>query len=139
VTAVVASLFADRSPRSSSARTIRRPAGAGTAHPRHDRGIKIALWRLHHLAAVPFLLFAGVGVVLFFSPRRVQGLQYFELAAMRFHSVAEAKAAAASPDHGFRRPVHRGLRIDTDSTSPRRCSAPRAGPHPQRLAGPKRE
>ena len=44
-------------------------------------------------SATPFLLFAGIGVVLFFlATAWVQGLQYFELAAMRFHSAAEAKA-----------------------------------------------
>ena len=38
-------------------------------------------------------MFAGVGVVLFFlATAWLQGRQYFELAAMRFHSVAEAKA-----------------------------------------------
>jgi CysZ protein len=38
-------------------------------------------------------LFAGFGVVLFFlATAWVQGRQYFELAAMRFHSAAEAKA-----------------------------------------------
>ncbi len=57
-------------------------------------GTKIALLAVViYLVATPFLLFAGVGVVLFFiATAWVQGLQYFELAAMRFHSVAEAKA-----------------------------------------------
>jgi CysZ protein len=42
---------------------------------------------------VPFLLFAGVGVVLFFlATAWLQGLQYFELVAMRFHPAPEAKA-----------------------------------------------
>jgi CysZ protein len=42
---------------------------------------------------VPFLLFAGIGAVLFFlATAWLQGLQYFELTAMRFHSAADAKA-----------------------------------------------
>jgi CysZ protein len=46
-----------------------------------------------YLAAAPFLLFAGVGVVLFFlATAWLQGLQYFELVAMRFHPAADAKA-----------------------------------------------
>jgi uncharacterized protein involved in cysteine biosynthesis len=96
VTAVVASLFADE-----IAEIVERtyyPADPpGRALPlirAMIEGIKIALLAVAiYLAAVPFLLFAGVGVVLFFlATAWVQGLQYFELAAMRFHSVAEAKA-----------------------------------------------
>jgi CysZ protein len=96
VTAVVASLFADE-----IAEIVERthyPADPpGRALPlirAAIEGTKTALLALAiYLAAVPFLLFAGVGVVLFFlATAWVQGLQYFELAAMRFHSVAEAKA-----------------------------------------------
>jgi uncharacterized protein involved in cysteine biosynthesis len=96
VTAVVASLLADE-----IAEIVERtyyPADPpGRALPlirAMIEGIKIALLAVAiYLAAVPFLLFAGVGVVLFFlATAWVQGLQYFELAAMRFHSVAEAKA-----------------------------------------------
>jgi CysZ protein len=56
-------------------------------------GTKIGLLSIVvYLAAVPFLLFAGVGVVLFFlATAWLQGLQYFELVAMRFHPAPEAK------------------------------------------------
>ena len=48
---------------------------------------------LIYLGAVPFLLFAGLGGVVFFvATAYVLGRQYFELAAMRFHPVPEAKA-----------------------------------------------
>jgi CysZ protein len=96
VTAVVASLFADE-----IAEIVERthypadPPGRALPLIRATvEGAKIALLAVAiYLVATPFLLFAGVGVVLFFlATAWVQGLQYFELAAMRFHSVAEAKA-----------------------------------------------
>jgi uncharacterized protein involved in cysteine biosynthesis len=96
VTAVVASLFADE-----IAEIVERtyyPADPpGRALPlirAMIEGVKIALLAVAiYLVATPFLLFAGIGVVLFFlATAWVQGLQYFELAAMRFHSVQEAKA-----------------------------------------------
>ena len=96
VTAVVASLFADE-----IAEIVERtqyPADRpGRALPlirATIEGAKIALLAVAiYLLAAPFLLFAGIGVVLFFlATAWVQGRQYFELAAMRFHSVAEAKA-----------------------------------------------
>jgi uncharacterized protein involved in cysteine biosynthesis len=57
-------------------------------------GIKIALLAVAvYLFALPFLLFAGAGAVLFFvATAWLLGRQYFELAAMRFHPPAEAKA-----------------------------------------------
>jgi CysZ protein len=57
-------------------------------------GVKAALLALIiYLCAVPFLLFAGLGAVIFFlATAYVLGRQYFELAAMRFHPVVEAKA-----------------------------------------------
>ena len=40
-----------------------------------------------------FFLFAGIGAVLFFiAAAWLLGREYFELAAMRFHPVADAKA-----------------------------------------------
>jgi CysZ protein len=52
-----------------------------------------ALTILIYLCAVPFLLFAGLGAVIFFvATAYILGRQYFELAAMRFHPVQEAKA-----------------------------------------------
>jgi CysZ protein len=96
VTAVVASLFADE-----IAEIVERthfpadPPGRALPVVRAAvEGAKIALLAVAiYLVATPFLLFAGIGVVLFFlATAWVQGLQYFELAAMRFHSAAEAKA-----------------------------------------------
>ncbi len=56
-------------------------------------GVKTALLAvLVYLIAVPFLLFAGAGIVIFFlATAYLLGREYFELAAMRFHPVAEAK------------------------------------------------
>jgi CysZ protein len=46
-----------------------------------------------YLAALPLLLFAGFGAILFFlCTGYILGREYFELAAMRYHPVAEAKA-----------------------------------------------
>jgi CysZ protein len=96
VTAVVASLFSDE-----IAEIVERthypadPPGRPLPLVRAAvEGAKIALLAVAiYLVATPFLLFAGIGVVLFFlATAWVQGLQYFELAAMRFHSAAEAKA-----------------------------------------------
>lgn len=57
-------------------------------------GIKIALLALVvYLFALPFMLFAGFGlIILFFGNAYLLGREYFELAAMRFHPPAEAKA-----------------------------------------------
>jgi CysZ protein len=56
-------------------------------------GTKTALVAiLVYLIAVPFLLFAGVGAIIFFvATAYLLGREYFELAAMRHHSLAEAK------------------------------------------------
>src|SRR5262249_27393577 len=56
-------------------------------------GIKTALLAvLVYLIAVPFLLFGGFGaLVFFFAAAYLLGREYFELAAMRHHSVADAK------------------------------------------------
>jgi CysZ protein len=57
-------------------------------------GIKIAaLALLVYLFALPFILFAGLGlVILFVANAYLLGREYFELAAMRFRPPAEAKA-----------------------------------------------
>jgi uncharacterized protein involved in cysteine biosynthesis len=57
-------------------------------------GVKIALWTiLVYLVALPFVLVAGAGFLIFFiATAWLQGKQYFELAAMRHRSPAEAKA-----------------------------------------------
>lgn len=56
-------------------------------------GIKTALLAvLVYLVAVPFLLFAGFGAVIFFlATAYLLGREYFELAAMRYHPVTDAK------------------------------------------------
>jgi CysZ protein len=96
VTAVVASLFGDE-----IAEIVERtyyPADPPGRAPPFIRamieGVKIALLAVAiYLAATPFLLFAGIGVVLFFlAAAWLLGREYFELAAMRFHPVEEAKA-----------------------------------------------
>jgi CysZ protein len=56
-------------------------------------GVKAALLALVvYLVALPFLLLAGIGAIIFFiATAFLLGRVYFELAAMRFHPVAEAK------------------------------------------------
>ena len=58
------------------------------------QGLKTALLAIVvYLCAVPFLLVAGLGVIVFFfATAFLLGREYFELAAMRFHTPAEAKA-----------------------------------------------
>jgi uncharacterized protein involved in cysteine biosynthesis len=96
VTALVASFFGDE-----IAATVERthfpldPAGTDVALPRAIlEGIKTAaLAIVIYLCCAPFLILAGFGAVMFFlATAYILGRQYFELAAMRFHSVAEAKA-----------------------------------------------
>ena len=46
-----------------------------------------------YLVAVPFLLFAGFGaVIFFFCTAYILGREYFELAALRYRPVAEVRA-----------------------------------------------
>ncbi|CAN5555114.1 sulfate transporter family protein [soil metagenome] len=56
-------------------------------------GVKTALLTLLvYLIALPFVFFAGVGFIAFFiATAWLLGREYFELAAMRFRSPAEAK------------------------------------------------
>jgi CysZ protein len=56
-------------------------------------GVKAAaLAIVVYLVALPFLLFAGIGVIIFFiATAYLLGRVYFELAAMRFRPVADAK------------------------------------------------
>jgi uncharacterized protein involved in cysteine biosynthesis len=96
VTALVASFFADR-----IAEEVERehyPADPpGTALPLWLalwEGVKTALLAVAiYLCAAPLLLFAGFGAVIFFlATAYILGRTYFELAAMRFRPVPEAKA-----------------------------------------------
>ena len=96
VTALVASFFADE-----IAELVERrhyPADPpGVALPfwlAVAEGVKTALLAVAvYLCALPFLLFAGAGAVLFFiATAWLLGREYFELAAMRFHPAPVAKA-----------------------------------------------
>jgi uncharacterized protein involved in cysteine biosynthesis len=96
VTALVAGLFAD-----DIALEVERAhypqEPVGTALPfwlAALEGIKAALLAvLIYLLAAPFLLIAGLGAVMFFlAAAYVLSREYFELAAMRYRSPAEAKA-----------------------------------------------
>jgi uncharacterized protein involved in cysteine biosynthesis len=96
VTALVASFFVDE-----IAEQVER-----THYPADPPGRALPLWRavaegartallaiLVYLCAVPFLLIAGFGAVIFFlATAYLLGREYFELAAMRFHPPVEAKA-----------------------------------------------
>jgi CysZ protein len=95
VTSLVAGLYADE-----IAELVERehyPADPpGTAVPIARalvEGVKAAaLAILVYLIALPFLLVAGVGAIIFFiATAFLLGRVYFELAAMRFHPVTEAK------------------------------------------------
>jgi CysZ protein len=95
-TALVAGLFAD----DIAARVER------THYPLDPPGVALPAWRaaiegaktallavVVYLCTLPLFLIAGVGAVLFFvATAWLLGREYFELAAMRFHPVAEAKA-----------------------------------------------
>lgn len=96
VTAFVGSFFVDE-----VADTVEReryPADApGRALPFGRalvEGIKIALLALLvYVGALPFLLFAGLGLVILFAANAyLLSREYFELAAMRFRAPLEAKA-----------------------------------------------
>ena len=65
--------------------------------------------------AAPFLLFAGLGAVIFFlATAWLLGREYFELAAMRFRpaSGSEGPAQAQRRDGLCRRPADRRLCVD---------------------------
>ena len=96
VTAFVASFFSDE-----IAAEVEHtyypadPPGAPISLTRATiEGVKTALLALLvYLIAVPFLLFAGFGFLIFFVANAwLLGREYFLLAAMRFHTVEEAKA-----------------------------------------------
>ena len=96
VTAFVASFFADQ-----IADEVER-----ASYPADPPGTALPLWRavyeglktalvavIVYICAAPFLLFAGLGAVIFFlATAWLLGREYFELAAMRFEPPTEAKA-----------------------------------------------
>jgi CysZ protein len=96
VTSLVASFFSDE-----IAEHVERehypadPAGGALPLARATiEGARTALLALIvYLCALPLLVFAGFGAVFFFlATAYLLGREYFELVAMRFHPVAEAKA-----------------------------------------------
>jgi CysZ protein len=96
VTAFVASFFADeiadvveRDYYPADRRGVALPLGIALVE-----GVKTALLAVVvYLVALPFLLFAGFGVVIFFvATAWLLGREYFDLAAMRFRPPDEAKA-----------------------------------------------
>src|ERR1700687_6452295 len=95
VTALVASFFVDAI--AEQVERVHYPEHpVGTAVPIGTailEGVQAALLAiLIYLCAVPFLLIAGLGFLMFFlATAYVQGRIYFELAAMRFHPPAAAK------------------------------------------------
>src|SRR5438270_959678 len=96
VTSLVASVFVDDVAEHVEREhyPAERPGDAlplGVAIP---EGIKTALLTiLVYLIALPFVLFAGAGFLIFFiATAWLLGREYFELAATRFRSPAEAKA-----------------------------------------------
>ena len=109
--------------RGRACRTIRpiRPAWRCRCARAGIEGIKTALLALLvYLCAVPFLLFAGFGFLIFFVANAyLLGREYFLLAAMRFHSVEDAKALRKPPSRHdrARRRLHRGVRVDPDPQS----------------------
>jgi uncharacterized protein involved in cysteine biosynthesis len=95
VTALVASFFVD-----DIAFEVERshypgmPPGTALALPRAIlEGVKTALLAVVvYLVALPFLIFAGFGLLIFFfATAFLLGREYFELAAMRYETPAEAK------------------------------------------------
>ena len=95
VTALVAGLFADEiAAEVERSHYPNEPPGMAVPPTRAlIEGVKTALLAVAvYLVAVPFLLFAGFGVVIFFfATAFLLGREYFELAAMRFHPPADAK------------------------------------------------
>ncbi|MBN9041639.1 MAG: cysteine biosynthesis protein CysZ [Rhizobiales bacterium 62-47] len=96
ITSLVASVFVD-----DVADIVERehyPAEKpGTALPLSlalSEGVKFALLTIVvYLLALPFVFIAGAGFIAFFvATAWLLGRQYFEMAAMRFRSVADAKA-----------------------------------------------
>jgi CysZ protein len=96
VTALVASFFVD-----DIALAVERSRYAGEPEGRPlpllraiIEGVKTALLAIAvYLVALPFLLFAGFGaIIFFFCTAYILGREYFELAAMRYRPVPEARA-----------------------------------------------
>ena len=130
VTALVASFFVDDIALEVE-RTYYPGEPVGTPLPVARAGYRRAKTALLavvvYLLAVPFLLFAGIGVVIFFlATAFLLSREYFELAAMRYRPPAAGEAIAqgrtrarSSSPACSSRPSCRSR----SSISPRRCSA----------------
>jgi len=96
VTALVAGLFADEiAAEVERSHYPNEPPGMAVPPARAlIEGVKTALLTiLVYLIALPFVFVAGAGFIAFFiATAWLLGREYFELAAMRFRSPAEAKA-----------------------------------------------
>ncbi|HEY3641169.1 MAG TPA: sulfate transporter family protein [Xanthobacteraceae bacterium] len=96
VTALVASFFVDDIARAvERSRYPGEPEGKPLPLTRAlIEGVRTALLAVVvYLVALPFLLFAGFGaVIFFFCTAYILGREYFELAAMRYRPVAGARA-----------------------------------------------
>jgi uncharacterized protein involved in cysteine biosynthesis len=96
VTALVASFFTDEiAEKVEQSHYPLDPPGVIVPLPRAIlEGLKIAaLAIVVYICCAPFVIFAGFGALLLFVANAwLLGRIYFDLAAMRFHSVAEAKA-----------------------------------------------
>jgi CysZ protein len=96
VTALVASFFVDDIARAvEHSRYPGEPEGKPLPLARAlSEGVRTALLAVVvYLVALPFLLFAGFGaVIFFFCTAYILGREYFDLAAMRYRPVAEARA-----------------------------------------------
>jgi uncharacterized protein involved in cysteine biosynthesis len=96
VTALVASFFTDEiAEKVEQSHYPLDPPGVIVPLPRAIlEGLKVAaLSILVYICCAPFVIFAGFGaLLLFLANAYLLGRVYFDLAAMRFHPVAEAKA-----------------------------------------------
>jgi len=96
ITSLIASLFVDEVAEHVELEhyPAERPGLALPLGVALTEGIKTALLTiLVYLIALPFVFFAGAGFLAFFiATAWLLGREYFELAAMRFRSPAEAKA-----------------------------------------------
>ena len=96
VTALVASFFVDDiALEVERSRYPGEPAGKPLPLMRAAiEGVRTALLAIVvYLVALPFLLFAGFGAfIFFFCTAYILGREYFELAAMRYRPVAQARA-----------------------------------------------
>ena len=95
VTGLLASFFADDVAEQVERRHYPNdpPGHALPILPAAFQGVKTALLAiLVYLVALPSLLLAGIGIVIFFlATAFLLSREYFELAAMRFHTPAEAR------------------------------------------------